>query len=133
MCRLALLVADGRKAPGEFNSTGIKPGNADIVAATVQAVTKEQAPKYLQCNPRADDENEVSRSFAALRQIKEAFVTQEWGWPHTNDLTDWVQATLLLFGAEGKGTHPHVDKTEAKNIAFALDVVRLLLSNAWFC
>ena len=35
------------------------------------------------------------------------------GWPYTNDLTDWVQATLLLSGAEGTVVAGSVPRTIA--------------------
>ena len=60
--------ADGKKR-NEWGSFGINASPPNIVKAAMYAITNQIGPVYLQCNFKADDEDNVSAAPATLLNI----------------------------------------------------------------
>ena len=121
-CRQAGLGQRG-EAAGGWNTSKINPGSKDIVQATINAFTWDTSPEYLQFNPRLGDQGASYTVLHRTVDVRVAHYKQEWGWDAVEGETDPKRATLLLAGRKVKGTHFHVDKTEAKNTAYAMNKV----------
>ena len=105
--------------------SGIDPDAPDVVDRVVKVVTMPRKSLYLQLNPRQDSGVALPANMRAVLSIREALKKEEFGWKGaTHGVTDCKQSTFVLFGAGNTFTPPHLDKTEARNIAFAKSLVR---------
>lgn len=102
-----------------------KDADRDVVQALLTAL-QSSALCYFTCNLKLDSEDQSSlcASTRFVVQLRDLFRKDE-NWQFARKINDWNQSTLLLFGPKGTGTHLHCDRTEAKNVAYALQKVCL--------
>ena len=111
-----------REGSGDWSSAGIKLDESTIATSVAKAVRNG---KYLQLNLKFDGAAELPEVIQAVHCLRKAHAKDEWGWDLAvrANIQDSNRATLVLMGIEKTGTKGHLDWTEARNIAFAIDEV----------